>query len=95
MGKKSKKALFLISVLILSINALFVIHSISPNLPKPGEKPIFYSNQCRQDLKMTTYRALKKAKYLKGRARSLLKQDRITDKQFDNYLKEIDKLLGE
>lgn len=39
-------------------------------------------------------RALKKAKYLKGKARSLLNKDKITDKEFENYLKEIDKLLG-
>jgi len=50
---------------ILAISAFFIITivaSISPNLPIAGQKPIFYSNQMRQDLKATCVKALKQAK---------------------------------
>ncbi len=33
-----------------------------PNLPKPGDKPVLYSNQCSHDLKITTVKALNNAK---------------------------------
>lgn len=47
---------------LLAFFVNFIVSSISPNLPKPGKKPILYSNQMRQDLKMTCFKALKKAK---------------------------------
>ncbi|NGX33702.1 MAG: Phospholipase D [Candidatus Anoxychlamydiales bacterium] len=56
------KHIFIFSIfatLAFCIN--FIVSSISPNLPKPGGKPILYSNQMRQDLKMTCFKALKKA----------------------------------
>ena len=60
---KKAKYIFIISLLIASsfyIN--IIIKSISPNLPKPGKRPLLYSNQLRQDLKMTFIYSLKKAK---------------------------------
>ena len=57
------KYVFTISILIISTYYINVIvSSISPNLPRPAQKPILYSNQMRQDLKMTCFKALKKAK---------------------------------
>ncbi len=57
------KYLFVFSVLvILAFYINLIVSSLSPNLPKPGQKPILYSNQMRQDLKMTCFKALKNAK---------------------------------
>lgn len=57
------KYLFIFSILAVStFYIILIVSSIAPNLPKPGQKPILYSNQMRQDLKMTCFRALKKAK---------------------------------
>ena len=50
---------------LLAISAFFIIaivSSVSPHLPQPSQKPIFYSNQMRQDLKATCIKAIKKAK---------------------------------
>ncbi|NGX36013.1 MAG: Phospholipase D [Candidatus Anoxychlamydiales bacterium] len=59
------KAKHIFTLSILAISAFFIIaivSSISPNMPSPGQKPIFYSNQMRQDLKATCVKALKNAK---------------------------------
>ncbi len=68
MRKKSifvikSKHIFIISVfLVLGFCVIFITSSICVNLPKAGKRPILYSNQMRQDLKMTYFKALKKAK---------------------------------
>ncbi len=61
MKKKRKKIFPVFLILVLCIFSLLIIKSISPNLPAAGSKATLYSNQCRQDLKMTIFRALKNA----------------------------------
>ncbi|NGX44576.1 MAG: Phospholipase D [Candidatus Anoxychlamydiales bacterium] len=57
------KHVFIFSIFaLIAICINFIVASISPNLPKPGKRPILYSNQMRQDLKMTCFKALKQAK---------------------------------
>lgn len=52
--------LFLFAVCLSSI---WLVHSsLHPHLPEAGEPPCFYSNQSRQDLRLTVLEALKQAK---------------------------------
>jgi cardiolipin synthase A/B len=62
MSLKSKYLFIFFIFVILAIYLNLIVTSLSPVLPKPNQKPIFYSNQMRQDLKMTYIKALKKAK---------------------------------
>lgn len=50
---------FVLAILVFYIN--LIVSSVSPNLPNSGQRPILYSNQMRQDLKTTCFKALKKA----------------------------------
>jgi len=58
---KTKYLFITFLFIILAFYVNIIVSSLSPNLPKPDQKPILYSNQMRQDLKMTYFRALKKA----------------------------------
>jgi len=62
MFRKAKNIFILFFLIIIAFYINLIVSTITPNLPKPGEKPTFYSNQMRQDLKMTILRALKIAK---------------------------------
>ncbi|MFA6118601.1 MAG: phospholipase D-like domain-containing protein [Parachlamydiales bacterium] len=62
MKLNSKKLFLFFLFIILAIYVVFVVSSISANLPKEGRNPVFYSNQMRQDLKVTCIHALKNAK---------------------------------
>jgi phosphatidylserine/phosphatidylglycerophosphate/cardiolipin synthase-like enzyme len=60
MGKKFK-AFLIVSIILGSFFYLF-IKTMSPPLPQPGTQPIFYSNQCRDDLRLVTLNAINQAK---------------------------------
>lgn len=59
MNKNSKALVFLG---IIAFYVWFIFYSFSPHLPKEGAPPIFYSNQCRQDLRITLVQAIEDAK---------------------------------
>lgn len=63
MFKKKGKFFFLLAIWLISLHFSRLIYlSLKPKLPQPGNPVIFYSNQCRQDLKVTILKAIKNAK---------------------------------
>ncbi len=57
------KAFFVLSILTICTSyAWMLAYAFCPKLPKAGDKPILYSNQCRQDLRLTILSALENAK---------------------------------
>lgn len=60
--RKSKYLFIFLVLIVIAFYVNIIVSSVSPNLPRPGQRPILYSNQMRQDLKMTCFKAIKKAK---------------------------------
>lgn len=61
--KTPRRGVFYFLGTILGIFLLYVVlDSLSPHLPKEGEEPRFYSNQCQRDLRLTFLDAIKQAK---------------------------------
>ncbi|MBI5346400.1 MAG: DUF1669 domain-containing protein [Chlamydiae bacterium] len=61
--KKVKKLFFSIAIVaLLGFYGYLIFNSLVPHFPKQDDPPILYSNQCRQDLKITALKALKEAK---------------------------------
>lgn len=61
MFKKTKIFFSFALICVVGVYVWFIITSLSPSLPQPGDEVFFYSNQCRQDLRIVTIKALKKA----------------------------------
>lgn len=62
-AKSKKKKIFKFAILaIFSFYGWLIFDSLAPHFPKEGDPPILYSNQCRNDLKVTALSALKGAK---------------------------------
>jgi len=60
MAKKLK--LFFIAAVILGSFGYLFVKTLAPNLPKAGNQIVFYSNQCRDDLRLLVLDAINHAK---------------------------------
>ncbi|NGX56261.1 MAG: Phospholipase D [Candidatus Anoxychlamydiales bacterium] len=61
--KKNSKYFFIVSLIFfIFLFSRIILKSISADIPIAGSMPILYSNQCRQNLKVTLINAIKSAK---------------------------------
>lgn len=61
--RRDKTFLFLLIALLSCFYGWIILTTLFPPLPQPHQPPILYSNQCRQDLRMTLLRAIKNAQH--------------------------------